>query len=171
MKTGFRNFTKGLTRSLGLVFWMLIAQILSCLLMGVLFLFFEWALNGFDLFAAGGNGTSFLQWTVYALLGAAFWVAMGYFAPEEFRPGPVGAVIVLAAWTALSLVMCNVVSVAFIPQEIFSELLNGILEALGGSGSILVIIIAHSLLPAGLEIGLLIRKSGKAITAKAAAPQ
>ena len=82
-----------------------------------------------------------------------------------------GAVIVLAAWTALSLVMCNVVSVAFIPQEIFSELLNGILEALGGSGSILVIIIAHSLLPAGLEIGLLIRKGGKAITAKAAAPQ
>lgn len=114
-----------------LFLWLLLVQTVCALFVLVA------AILALVMMALGGTlvlsgSTPLWEWVVYGVLICLFWLAMGRLAPRTARPGPAGAVAVLAMWAVLTSLMRGM-DLIFLAQRACGGMLEQILPSLGWS--------------------------------------
>ena len=138
-----------------LALWLALVQFLAAFL----FALGSLALLGLDLAAFGGahlEGAGTWGRIAAGALALLFWLAAGYLAPREVRPGPVGAAIVLPLWAAGTALLRN--SYLFLlPQRLCGGALAALLSSVWPdrlAAGELGLTVSCALLPAVLGLGL-----------------
>ena len=145
----------GVCSSALLVFWLALVQFLAAFLFGVGSL----ALLGLDLAAFGGvhlEGPGTWGWAAAGALALLLWLAAGYLAPREVRPGRLGTAIVLPLWAAGTALLRS--SYLFLlPQRLCGGALAALLNFVWPdrlAAEELGLTVSCALLPAVLGLGL-----------------
>lgn len=121
MKKGALSELKNL---LLLFLWLLLTQTASGLVAVIVMLVLKIVAYGGILWLAP---TPSWVWMTGGVLICLFWLLMGWVTSHEARPGPAGTVIVLALWTALTVLMSSAlwsIGIDFWDNELWTLILG-----------------------------------------------